>query len=89
MIEGMEGFVGIGVDFVYYDFCYVNIIGSLFGNVIIVEMLEYVNKIVVCCQYCFCVVIFEGDVVNVGGFMIGGSQYKKNVSLFSWKWQLD
>ena len=47
------------------------------------------NKIAARCQYRFRVVTLEGDVVNAGGSMTGGSQHKKNVSLLSRKRQLD
>ncbi|MCL6659445.1 MULTISPECIES: chromosome segregation protein SMC [Paenibacillus] len=89
MIEGMEGFVGIGADLVQFESKYASIIGSLLGNVIIAETLEVANKIAARCQYRFRVVTLEGDVVNAGGSMTGGSQHKKNVSLLSRKRQLD
>ncbi|MCZ4151260.1 hypothetical protein BZG21_43515, partial [Escherichia coli] len=89
MIEGLDGCVGIGADLVHYDSRYAAIIGSLLGNVIIAETLEHANKIAARCQYRFRVVTLEGDVVNAGGSMTGGSQHKKNSSLLSRKRQLD
>ncbi|WP_310833062.1 chromosome segregation protein SMC [Paenibacillus pedocola] len=89
MVEGAEGFVGIGSELVGYEDKYASIIGSLLGNVVIAESLEQANRIAAKCQYRYRVVTLEGDVVNAGGSMTGGSQHKKNNSLLSRKRQLD
>lgn len=89
MVEDAEGFVGIGSELVGYDDKYSSIIGSLLGNVVIAESLEQANRIAAKCQYRYRVVTLEGDVVNAGGSMTGGSQHKKNNSLLSRKRQLD
>lgn len=89
MVEDAEGFVGIGSELVGYDDKYASIIGSLLGNVVIAESLEQANRIAARCQYRYRVVTLEGDVVNAGGSMTGGSQHKKNNSLLSRKRQLD
>ncbi|MDQ0194994.1 chromosome segregation protein SMC [Paenibacillus wynnii] len=89
LVEGADGFVGIGSELVSYEDKYSGIIGSLLGNVVIAESLEQANKIAARCQYRFRVVTLEGDVVNAGGSMTGGSQHKKNNSLLSRKRQLD
>ncbi|QUL57721.1 chromosome segregation protein SMC [Paenibacillus tritici] len=89
MVEGAEGFVGIGSELVGYEDKYASIIGSLLGNVVIAERLEQANRIAAKCQYRYRVVTLEGDVVNAGGSMTGGSQHKKNNSLLSRKRQLD
>ncbi|GJM74915.1 hypothetical protein HMSSN036_71310 [Paenibacillus macerans] len=41
------------------------------------------------CQYRFRIVTLEGDVVNAGGSMTGGSQHRKNSNLLGRKRQLD
>lgn len=89
MVEGAEGFVGIGSELVGFEDRYASIIGSLLGNVVIAENLEQANRIAARCQYRYRVVTLEGDVVNAGGSMTGGSQHKKNNSLLSRKRQLD
>ncbi|MEK4295215.1 chromosome segregation protein SMC [Paenibacillus sp. FSL R5-0914] len=89
MVEDAEGFVGIGSELVGYDDKYASIVGSLLGNVVIAESLEQANRIAARCQYRYRVVTLEGDVVNAGGSMTGGSQHKKNNSLLSRKRQLD
>ena len=70
---------------VQYDTRYSNIVGSLLGNVVIAETLEQANKIAARFSYRFRVVTLEGDVVNAGGSMTGGSQHKKTNSLLGRK----
>ncbi|TKH43101.1 chromosome segregation protein SMC [Paenibacillus terrae] len=89
IVEGAEGFVGIGADLVQYDERYAGIVGSLLGNVVIARTLEDANRIAARCQYRYRVVTLEGDVVNAGGSMTGGSQFKKNANLLGRKRQLD
>ncbi|GAA4871358.1 chromosome segregation protein SMC [Paenibacillus vulneris] len=88
-IEGMEGFVGIGADLVQYEDTYRQIVGSLLGNVIIASQLEVANRIAAKVQYRYRVVTLEGDVVNPGGSMTGGSQQKKTSSLLSRQRQIE
>ncbi|MDT3426350.1 chromosome segregation protein [Paenibacillus forsythiae] len=89
MIEGADGFVGIGSELVGFEDRYASIVGSLLGNVVIAESLEQANRIAARCQYRYRVVTLEGDVVNAGGSMTGGSQHRKNASLLGRKRQLD
>ncbi len=89
IVESAEGFVGIGADLIQYDDRYAGIVGSLLGNVVIARTLEDANRIAARCQYRYRVVTLEGDVVNAGGSMTGGSQFKKNANLLGRKRQLD
>ncbi|GGH16842.1 chromosome segregation protein SMC [Paenibacillus segetis] len=89
LMEDAEGFVGIGADLVNYDSRYADIVGSLLGNVVFASDLEQANKMAARCQYRFRIVTLEGDVVNAGGSMTGGSQHRKNSNLLGRKRQLD
>ncbi|NHN28414.1 chromosome segregation protein SMC [Paenibacillus agricola] len=88
-IESMEGFVGIGIDLVQYEEPYRQIVGSLLGNVIIVSQLDMANRIAAKIQYRYRVVTLEGDIVNPGGSMTGGSQQRKTTSLLSRQRQIE
>ncbi|SDD95561.1 condensin subunit Smc [Paenibacillus sp. UNCCL117] len=88
-VESMEGFVGIAVDLVQFEDRYRQIIGSLLGNVILAKSLEAANKIAARIQYRYRVVTLEGDVVNPGGSMTGGSQQRKTTSLLSRQRQIE
>jgi chromosome segregation protein len=88
-IAGIDGFVGLAVDLVRYDPAYKDIVGSLLGNVIVAEKLEDANRIAARCQYRYRVVTLEGDVVNPGGSMTGGSQQKKTSNLLGRQRQIE
>lgn len=85
----LNGFVGIAVNLVRFDDKYENIMSSMLGNVIIAEKLEEANRIAAKCQYRYRVVTLEGDVVNPGGSMTGGSLQKKTSSLLGRNRQID
>lgn len=89
LMEDADGFVGIGAELVGYDPQYGNIVGSLLGNVVFASDLERANKMAARCQYRFRIVTLDGDVVNAGGSMTGGSQHRKNSNLLGRKRQLD
>ncbi|AZK47825.1 chromosome segregation protein SMC [Paenibacillus lentus] len=88
-LEEAEGFIGIGAELVGHDPRYANIVGSLLGSVVFASDLERANKMAARCQYRFRIVTLEGDVVNAGGSMTGGSQHRKNSNLLGRKRQLD
>lgn len=88
-IEQAEGFIGVGAELVGCEPQYASIVGSLLGNVVFADQLENANKMAARCQYRFRVVTLEGDVVNAGGSMTGGSQHRKNSSLLGRARQLE
>lgn len=88
-VRELPGFVGIAVELVTFDEKYRQIVGSLLGNVIIAETLEQANRIAARVQYRYRVVTLEGDVVNPGGSMTGGSQQKKTTSLLGRQRQIE
>ncbi|TYP77685.1 chromosome segregation protein SMC [Paenibacillus methanolicus] len=81
MAASIEGFVGVAADLVDSEPRYASIVDNLLGNVLLAETLEQANRIAAKCQYRFRVVTLEGDVVNAGGSMTGGSLQKKGASL--------
>ncbi|WP_325050027.1 chromosome segregation protein SMC [Cohnella faecalis] len=89
VLEQTEGFVGIASELVGFEPRYAGIFGNLLGNVLIAEALEQANKIASRLQYRYRVVTRDGDVVNPGGSMTGGSVQKKSSSLLGRQRQLD
>lgn len=77
----VEGFVGVASELVQCDQKYQAIVNNLLGNVLLAETLEQANRIASRCSYRYRVVTLEGDVVNAGGSMTGGSLQKKGASL--------
>lgn len=88
-IGQLEGYVGIAVELIRFDDPYRNIMSSLLGSVIIAKSLEDANRIAARCQYRYRVVTLEGDVVNPGGSMTGGSLQKKTTSLLGRQRQIE
>lgn len=88
-IKDHPGFVGVAADLVEYEEVYKQVVYSLLGTVILARSLEDANKIAARCQYRYRVVTLDGDVVNPGGSMTGGSQHKKSASLLGRQRQID
>lgn len=89
IVEGMDGYVGVAADLVRAESTYHQIVGSLLGNVVLAQSLEHANKIAAKLNYRYRVVTLEGDVVNAGGSMTGGSMNKKGANLLGRKRQLE
>lgn len=60
-------------EFVKYDSKYYNIISNQLGNVIVAKNLDSANKISISVYRRYKVVSLDGDVINVGGSISGGS----------------
>lgn len=88
-IRRENGFVGIAADLIAYEQTYKNIISSLLGHVIIADDLECANRIAARCGYRYRVVTLEGDVVNAGGSMTGGSLQKRGSNLLGRKRKIE
>lgn len=88
-IQKIAGFVGVAVDLVEYDKKYDSIMSNLLGQVIISETLEQANKIAASCHYRYRVVTLDGDVVNAGGSMTGGSLKRKTSNLLGRQRQIE
>lgn len=89
MLQSLEGFVGVAAELVQCNSQYNAVVFSLLGNVLLAETLEQANRIASRCQYRFRVVTLEGDVVNAGGSMTGGSLHKKGASLLGRQRQIE
>lgn len=85
----MEGYIGVAAELVSSEPRYENIVNNLLGNVLLAENLECANRIAARCGYRFRVVTLEGDVVNAGGSMTGGSLQKKGASLLGRQRQIE
>jgi chromosome segregation protein len=88
-IVGLAGFRGIAADLIKYEQKYSAIVGNLLGNVVIADTLEQANRIAAKLQYRYRIVTPDGDIINTGGSMTGGSLQKKNVSLLGRQRQIE
>jgi len=88
-LQEAEGFIGIAAELVSHEPQYAGIVGNLLGSVLIAQTLEKANRIASRLQYRYRVVTIDGDVVNPGGSMTGGSLQKKSASLLGRQRQLE
>lgn len=87
-IENEEDFIGILSDLVEYDKNYKNIIENQLGIVIVVKNLDSATHISNKINRKYKIVTLDGDVVNVGGSLTGGSLAYQTRSIISLKQEL-
>ena len=89
MLEQHPAFIGVASSLVTYESKYNNVIENLLGTVIITVDLKGANDIARLVNHRFRIVTLEGDVVNPGGSMTGGSIKQKTTSLFTRQRELE
>ena len=72
-LDDSYGFIGIASDICSCDNKYKNILGSLLGRIVVAEDLNSAANIAKRYSYRFKVVTLDGQVVNAGGSLTGGS----------------
>ena len=77
-LEYIPGYIGNGSSLVTFDNKYKNIIDNVLGNIIIVDNIDTANKVSTNINKRYKIVTLDGQVVNVGGSLTGGSQIKSN-----------
>ncbi len=80
--ESMEGYIGIASDLIKCDKKYTEIVKYLLGAVVVAEDIDYATAIAKNQGYRVKVVTLDGQVVNPGGSLTGGS-VGKNSGLLS------
>ena len=81
-LDNCDGFIGVASSLCSCDSKYNNILYSLLGKVVIAENLNYATAIAKKFNYKFRIVTLDGQVVNAGGSLTGGS-FSKNAGLLS------
>ena len=74
--ENDPGFVGLASDLVTYDKKYDGVAKSLLGRTIVAEDMDYAVSMARRHGYKFRIVTLDGQVINAGGSMTGGSTVK-------------
>jgi chromosome segregation protein len=74
----VEGAIGVAKDLISYDSKYRNVIENLLGRVVIARDIDAAVKISRVADKRVKVVTLDGDVVNPGGAMTGGSRNQNN-----------
>ena len=88
LLENEDGFVGVASSLVKYDSKYTNIINNVLGNVIVADSIEMANVLSSKINRRYKIVTLDGQVINVGGSLTGGSALK-SVSPISIKYELE
>ena len=83
-----EGYINIFINIIDYDKIYYNVISNQLGNVIVVKDLDSANRISRKINNRYKIVTLDGEVINVGGSITGGS-LKITRSIISDKRDLD
>ena len=87
-IKNNSSFVDIAVNLINFDPKYKNIMENLLGNILIVKNVESANEISKVINHKYKIVTIDGDLVNVGGSITGGS-IKNKSSIISEKYELE
>ena len=89
MLKNHPAFVGTGSSLIQYEERHASIATNLLGTVIITKDLKGANELAKMVQHRFRFVTLEGDIVNPGGSMTGGTIKQKSTSLLSRKTELE
>jgi chromosome segregation protein len=76
VVEAMPGYLGVMSDFVNYPSDIENVILNQLGHNIVADSLDHATMIAKDIHHRYKVVTCEGDVINVGGSLTGGSLHK-------------
>lgn len=88
VLEREDGYIDVASNIVSYDNKYKNIIENVLGNVIVVDSIESANIISNKINKKYKIVTLDGQVVNVGGSLTGGT-INKVTSPLSIKYEIE
>ena len=88
-ISSSSGFKGIACNCIEFDEKYKGIVQYLLGKVVIVDNLQNAIAITKKGRVNFRIVTLEGDVINTGGAITGGSYKNKTANIFERKAEID
>ncbi len=87
-LSACDGFEGVGSDLVSCDNKHAEIIKSLLGRIVIAETLDNATAIAKKYSYRFKIVTLDGQVINAGGSLTGGSSSSRT-GVLSRKFELE
>lgn len=82
-IKRSEGFCGIASELVSCDPVYKGIIRNLLGKVVVIDNLDNAIRVARSFGYSFRIATLEGDILNAGGSMSGGSLENRGTGILS------
>ena len=87
LLKNTAGFINILANLITYDEKYYNIIFNQLGNVLVVDKLDNANIISKKINNRYKIVTLEGEIINIGGSITGGTIKKRNI--ISEKYELE
>ncbi|AWK51342.1 chromosome segregation protein SMC [Clostridium beijerinckii] len=88
-ITTANGYIGIGSDIISYDKEYDNVMNYVLGRTIICTNMDCALKIAQIGRYNYKIVTLEGEVLNPGGSLTGGSIKGKNSNVLGRKREIE
>ncbi|WP_392486437.1 chromosome segregation protein SMC [Haloimpatiens sp. FM7315] len=88
-LKEFTGYIGVASELVDYNPEFKNVIEYVLGRTIVTSNLDVALKIAKLVNYRFKIVTLDGEVVNPGGALTGGSIYHKNISIMSRKREIE
>ncbi|MGM9974083.1 MAG: chromosome segregation protein SMC [Clostridiaceae bacterium] len=88
-ITSIPGFIGIASDLLSYDEKFNNAIQYVLGKTVICKDMNSALEVGKKSNHTFRIITLQGEVVNVGGALTGGSTFHKNTSIISRKRELE
>jgi chromosome segregation protein len=79
-LQQQRGFVGVAVNLVQFDAELSNIMGNLLGSLIVVDNLDNAVNAARATNHRYRIVTLDGDILNAGGSMSGGSKQQSKAS---------
>ena len=87
LLKNTTGFINILANLITFDEKYYNIIFNQLGNVLVVDKLDNANIISKKINNRYKIVTLEGEIINIGGSITGGTIKKRNI--ISEKYELE
>ncbi|MGL4655050.1 MAG: chromosome segregation protein SMC, partial [Sarcina sp.] len=88
-IKNTKGYLGIASELVEFDGKYENVINHILGRTLICENIDYALELAKKSNYRYKIVTLDGEIVNAGGALTGGSTYQKNMGIISRKKEIE
>ncbi|HET7615550.1 MAG TPA: chromosome segregation protein SMC, partial [Bacillales bacterium] len=88
-VQSHDAFVGVASELVSADGRYQPIVGNLLGTVVVAKDLKGANHLARLLRHRFRIVTVDGDVVNPGGSMAGGSRKQQKHSILGRQRELE
>ncbi|WP_297435109.1 chromosome segregation protein SMC [uncultured Clostridium sp.] len=85
----INGYLGIASELVKFDSKYENIVNYALGRTIICKDIDCALSFSKATSYRYRVVTLDGEVINAGGALTGGSTYQKNMGIISRKKEIE